>query len=75
MEEIANVKQIQQMIPIWFLVSIDVFDLDFGVQINSIAQPIKSNFVMETCLIVGLLPLMVILMTASFSSNTYNKAS
>ena len=30
---------------------------------------------METCLIVGLLPLMIILITASLSSNTYNKAS
>ena len=28
----------------WFLVS-DVFDLDFGVQINSIEQPIKNNSV------------------------------
>ena len=28
----------------WFLV-VDVFDLDFGVQINSIEQPIKSNSV------------------------------
>ena len=30
---------------------------------------------LETCLIVGLLPLMIILITASLSSNTYNKAS
>ena len=29
----------------WFLVLIDVFDLDFGAQINSIEQPIKSNSV------------------------------
>ena len=65
----ADVKQTQQMIPlitceipfgqdVCELVSgVDVFDLDFRVQINSIEQPIKSNlWVLETCLIVGLLP-------------------
>ena len=46
----ANVKQIQQMIPliacdISLGQRVDVFDLDFGVQINSIEQPIKSNSV------------------------------
>ena len=53
----ANVQQIQQMIPlitceIYFgqnvsklVFGVDVFDLDFGVQINSIEQPIKSNSV------------------------------
>ena len=55
----ANVKQIQQMIPLItreisfgqsvselaFGVDVDVFDLDLGVQINSIEQPIKSNSV------------------------------
>ena len=53
----ADVKQTQQMIPFitceipfvkmsasWFF-GVDVFDLDFGVQINSIEQPIKSNSV------------------------------
>ena len=34
-----------------------------------------EHFAMVTCLIVGLLPLMIILITASLSSNTYNKAS
>ena len=48
--------------------------LDFGIQIDSIEQPIK-NRVLKTCLIVGLLPLMIILITASLSSNTNNKAS
>ena len=51
----ANSKQSQQMIPFitceiplvnmsasW-VSGVDVFDLDFGVQINSIEQPIKSN--------------------------------
>ena len=51
----ANVKQIQQMIPLItceipfyqdvceMICGVDVFDLDFGVQIDSIEQPIKSN--------------------------------
>ena len=58
---------------------VDVFDLDFGIQIYSIKRPVECNSVspgvLETCLIVGLLPLMIILITASLSSNTYNKAS
>ena len=53
----ANVKQIQQMIPLItcevpfgqdvceLVFSVDVLDLDFGVQINSIDQPIKRNSV------------------------------
>ena len=56
----------------WFLVSINVFDLDFGVE-----QPIKSNSVgsgnVSHCR--TFLPLMIILITASLSLNTYNKAS
>ena len=55
---------------------VDVFDLDLGIQINSIKQPSSATlWVLETCLIVRLLPLMIILITASLSSNTYNKAS
>ena len=38
-------------------------------------QSRATLWVLETCLIVGLLPLMIILITASLSSNTYNKAS
>ena len=53
----ANVKQVQQMIPLitceislgWYVCElvfgVNVFDLDFGVQINSNKQPIKSNSV------------------------------
>ena len=37
--------------------------------------PTSTLWVLETCLNVGLLPLMIILITASLSSNTYNKAS
>ena len=55
--EMANVKQIQQMIPFIrceisfgqyvceLVFGDDVFDLDFGIQIDSIEQPIKSNSV------------------------------
>ena len=38
-------------------------------------QSRATPWVLETCRIVGLLPLMIILITASLSSNTYNKAS
>ena len=59
----------------WFL-GVDVLDLDFGVQIDSIEQPIKSNYVgpgnMSHCRTPSL---KIILITASLSSNTYNKAS
>ena len=53
----ANVKQIQQVIPLItceipfgqdvceLVFGVYVFDLDFGVQTNSIEQPIKSNSV------------------------------
>ena len=43
--------------------------------IRSNNQSRATLWVLETCLIVGLLPLMIILITASLSSNTYNKAS
>ena len=51
----ANIKQGQQMIPFItceislcqdvckLVLGVDVFDLDFGVQIDSIERPIKSN--------------------------------
>ena len=53
----ADIKQIQQMIPFIaceipfgqsvceLVFGVDVFDLDFGIQIDSIEQPIKSNSV------------------------------
>ena len=50
---------------------VTVFDLDVGVQIDSIEQPIKSNSVGSG----NIFPLMIILITASLSTNTYNKAS
>ena len=55
---------------------VNVFDLDFGSKlIRSNNQSRATLWVLETCLIVGLLPLKIILITASLSSNTYNKAS
>ena len=54
---------------------VDVLDLDFGVQINSIEKPRATLWVLETCLIVRLLPFIIILITASLSSKIYSKAS
>ena len=83
----ADVKQIQQMIPLitrelplvrmsasWVF-GVDVLDFDFFVQVVSIEQSSATLWVLETCLIVGLLPLKIFLITASLSSNTYNRAS
>ena len=53
----------------WFLVSSNLIWI-FG----SNNQSRATLWVLETCL-VGLLPLMIILITASLSSNTYNKSS
>ena len=84
----AIVEQSQKMIPFItcevslcqyvceLVFGINVFDLDFWVEIDSIEQPIKSNSVgsgnMSHC---GTSSLFIILITASLSSNTYNKAS
>ena len=58
------------------VLGVDVFDLDLRIKINSIEQPIKSNsVVLETCLIVGFLLFIIILMTPSLSSKTYNRTS
>ena len=57
-------------------VGVIVFNSHLGVHIDSIKQQSTATlWVLETCLIVGLLPFMIILITASLSSNTYNKAS
>ena len=66
----ADIKQGQQMIPFItceisfrqdvceLVFGVDVFDLDFGVQIiRSNNQSRATLWVLETCLIVGLLPL------------------
>ena len=86
--EMANAKQIQQMIPLitceipfgkmsasWFSVSMYLTWILESKLIRSNNQSRATLWVLETCLIVGLLPLIIILITASLSSNTYNKAS
>ena len=59
----------------WFLVSIYLIWILGSRLIRSNNQSRATLWVLETCLIVGLLPLIIILITASLSSNTYNKAS
>ena len=80
----ADIEQTLKMIPFVtreislaqyvgkFVFGVDVFDLDF---VRSNNQSSATLWVLETCLIVGLLPFIIILITASLSSNTYNKAS
>ena len=84
----ASVKETQKMIPFItceialcqyvcdLVFGINVFDLDFGGSklILSNDQSRASLWVRETCLIVGLRPLIIILITASLSSKTYNIA-
>ena len=61
------------------VLGVNVFDLDLGVRIDSIKQSNNQSratlWVLESCLIVRLLPFMIILITASLSSKIYNKAS
>ena len=86
--EMADVEQTPKTIPLItceipfgqdvceLVFGVDVFDLDSGVQIDSIEQPIKSNSAgsgnMSHCRTSSF---NIILITASLSSNTYNKAS
>ena len=54
---------------------VNVTDLNFGSRlILSNNQSTATLWVRETCLIVGLRPLIIILITASLSSKTYNIA-
>ena len=59
----------------WFLVSMNLIWILGSRLIRSNNQSRATLWVLETCLIVRLLPLMIILITTSLSSNTYNKAS
>ena len=59
----------------WFLVSMYLIWILGSRLIRSNNQSSATLCVLETCLIVGLLTLMIILITASLSSNTYDKAS
>ena len=58
------------------VLGVNVFDLNLGSKlILSNNQSRATLWVLETCLIVGLLPFMIILITASLSSKMYNEAS
>ena len=59
----------------WFLVSMYLIWILGSKLIQSNNQSRATLWVLETCLIVGLLPFIIILITASLSSSTYNKAS
>ena len=57
----------------WFLVSMYLIWILESRSIRSNNQSNATLWVLETCLIVGLLPFLIILITASSSSSTYNK--
>ena len=59
----------------WFLVSTCLIWILGYKLILSNNQSDATLWVLDTCLIVGLLPFIIILIAASMSSNTYNKAS
>ena len=59
----------------WFLVSMYLIWILGSELIPSNNQSRATLWVLETCLIEGLLPFLIILITASLSSITYNKAS
>ena len=81
--EVADVEQMKKNIPFVtceITCSQNVCELMFGVNVPDLKLGINNQskatlWVLETCLIVGLRPLMIILITASLSSNTYNTAS
>ena len=87
--EMADIDQTQQMIPfitreislwlecLWIGFWCRCFWFGFfgSKLILSNNQSRATLWVLETCLIIGLLPLIIILITASLFSNTYNKAS
>ena len=78
----ADVEQMKKAVPfvtceIAFcqMFGVDVSNLNFWVQIDPVKQPIQATlWVLDTCLMVGLLPLIIILITASLSSKTQNTA-
>ena len=79
--EIAEIEQMEKTVPLitWeialcqyvceLVFGVIMFDLDFGIEVDSVKQPIRrDSVVLATCLIIGLLSLMIILITASLSS-------
>ena len=87
--EMTDIEHIQQMIQfitcelfLWlecrqvgFLVLMYLISILGSKLIRSNNQSSATLWVLETCLIVGLLPFMIIVITASLSSKIYNKAS
>ena len=81
--EIPDIQQTKKMVPLItceasfgqhvckLVFGADKLDLNLGVQINSVKHPSRATLqVFDTCFIVGLLPLTIILITASlFSKN------
>ena len=59
----------------WFLVSMYLIWILVSKFMPSNNQSRRTLWVLDTCIIVRLLPFMIILITASLYSNTYNKAS
>ena len=59
----------------WFSVSMFLIWILGSKLMLSNNQSRATLWVLQTCLIVGLLPFIIILITASLSSNTYNKTS
>ena len=87
--EMADVEQMKNIIPFVtceittgqnvceLMFGINVSNLNFRIKIHPVTPPIHSNltlWVLETCHIVGLRPLVIILITDSLSSKTYNTA-
>ena len=87
--EMDDSQQMKKIVPLTTCeipFSQHVCELVFGVNVTDLnfsgSELILSNnqsratlWVLETCLIVGLLPFVIILITASLSSKTYNKGS
>ena len=74
-DELKSSSSIRGISASWFLVSMYLIWILESRLIRSNNQSRATLWVLETCLIVGLLPFIIILIAASLSSNTYNKAS
>ena len=86
--EMADVEQMKKIVPLVtcgitigqnvceLMFGVNVSNFNFRIKIIPVKQPIQSNSVgsLDTCLIVGLRPYIIILITASWSSKTYNMA-
>ena len=76
--EMVDVKQKEKIVPLitcgialcQYVCGVDIFDLNLWIQLNS--QSSETLGVLDTCLITGKLPLMIILITASLSSKIHN---